>query len=81
LKGAVYADVGSLWDYKGPTEFPATNESIAVTQNNMIVRASVGAGIIWSSPFGPLRFDYAVPIAKGPNDRTQVFRFGGTSAF
>jgi outer membrane protein insertion porin family len=47
----------------------------------MIVRASVGAGLIWQSPFGPLRFDYAVPIAKGPNDRTQVFRFGGGTSF
>jgi outer membrane protein insertion porin family len=81
LKGAVYADVGSLWDYKGPTSFPSTLETINVAQNNMIVRASVGAGIIWQSPFGPLRFDYAIPVAKGPNDRTQVFRFGGGTTF
>ncbi len=30
LKGAVYADAGSLWDYKGATSFPATLESITV---------------------------------------------------
>lgn len=81
LKGAVYADVGSLWDYRGPTVFPSTLESVTVAQDNMIVRASIGAGIIWQSPFGPLRFDYAVPVAKGPNDRTQVFRFGGGTSF
>jgi outer membrane protein insertion porin family len=81
LKGAVYADVGSLWDYTGPTEFLSTGESVTVASNNMIVRASIGAGIIWQSPFGPLRFDYAVPIAKGPNDRTQEFRFGGGTSF
>lgn len=82
LKGALYADVGSLWDYKGPQGlFMATGESLIPAQNNMIVRASVGAGLIWQSPFGPLRFDYAVPIAKGPNDRTQVFRFGGGTSF
>jgi outer membrane protein insertion porin family len=81
LKGAVYADVGSLWDYKGATNFPLTNESIIVAQDNMIVRSSVGAAIIWQSPFGPLRFDYAVPISKGANDRTQVFRFGGGTTF
>ena len=81
LKGAVYADVGSLWDYKGATVFPATLETVTVAQDNMIVRASIGAGLIWQSPFGPLRFDYAVPIAKGPNDRTQVFRFGGGTSF
>jgi outer membrane protein insertion porin family len=81
LKGAIYADAGSLWDYKGPTGFASTLETISVTQNNMVVRASVGAGIIWQSPFGPLRFDYAIPVAKGPNDRTQVFRFGGGTSF
>jgi outer membrane protein insertion porin family len=47
----------------------------------MVVRASIGAGIIWQSPFGPLRFDYAVPVAKGEHDRTQVFRFGGGTSF
>ena len=30
-----------------------------------VVRTSVGVGLIWASPFGPLRFDYAVPITKG----------------
>ncbi|MDQ8728768.1 outer membrane protein assembly factor BamA [Bradyrhizobium sp. LHD-71] len=81
LKGAIYADAGSLWDYKGPETFPSTLESITVAQNGMQVRASVGAGIIWQSPFGPLRFDYAIPVAKGPNDRTQEFRFGGGTSF
>jgi outer membrane protein insertion porin family len=81
LKGAVYADVGSLWDYKGATSFPLTGESVSVAQDSMIIRSSVGAGIIWASPFGPLRFDYAIPITKGPNDRTQVFRFGGGTTF
>ena len=26
LKGAIYADAGSLWDYKGPTQWAATGE-------------------------------------------------------
>ena len=81
LRGAIYADAGSLWDYKGPTSLASTLESVTVAQNDMIVRASVGAGLIWSSPFGPLRFDYAIPVAKGPNDKTQVFRFGGGTSF
>ena len=34
-------------------------------------RASVGASIIWDSPFGPLRFDFAYPILKQGYDRTQ----------
>jgi outer membrane protein insertion porin family len=46
-----------------------------------IVRTSVGVGLIWQSPFGPLRFDYAVPLTKGPHDIVQQFKFGGGTSF
>ncbi|MGJ5088742.1 outer membrane protein assembly factor BamA [Bradyrhizobium sp. HKCCYLRH1065] len=45
------------------------------------VRTSVGVGLVWASPFGPLRFDYAIPLTKGQFDRTQEFRFGGGTSF
>ncbi|HXQ03640.1 MAG TPA: outer membrane protein assembly factor BamA [Bradyrhizobium sp.] len=100
LKGAVYADAGSLWDYKGPTSWaqtgevnvpgcirPTTNPVSAGTCTGLtfndgnLVRSSVGVGLIWASPFGPLRFDYAVPLTKGANDRVQQFKFGGGTSF
>ncbi len=46
-----------------------------------VVRTSVGIGLIWQSPFGPLRFDYAVPLTKGPHDVVQQFKFGGGTSF
>jgi outer membrane protein insertion porin family len=52
-----------------------------VYDNGNTVRSSVGVGLIWQSPFGPLRFDYAVPLTKGKFDRTQEFRFGGGTSF
>jgi outer membrane protein insertion porin family len=45
------------------------------------IRSSVGVGLIWASPFGPLRFDYAVPLTKGQYDRVQQFKFGGGTSF
>jgi outer membrane protein insertion porin family len=45
------------------------------------VRASAGASIIWDSPFGPLRFDFAYPFLKQSYDRTQWFAFGGGTKF
>src|SRR3982075_277627 len=100
LKGAIYADAGSLWDYKGPTSWvqtgevnvpgcirPTTNPLSAGTCTGLtfddgnLVRTSVGVGLIWASPFGPLRFDYAVPLTKGANDRVQQFKFGGGTSF
>ncbi len=52
-----------------------------VYDNNNVVRSSVGVGLIWASPFGPLRFDYAVPLTKGQFDRVQQFKFGGGTSF
>jgi outer membrane protein insertion porin family len=37
--------------------------------------------LIWDSPFGPLRFDFAYPILKQPYDRVQWFQFGGGTRF
>jgi outer membrane protein insertion porin family len=100
LKGAVYADAGGLFDYRGPTNWVLTNEvnvpgCIRPTVNpptagtclglsydpGNVVRSSVGVGLVWASPFGPLRFDYAVPLTKGANDRVQQFKFGGGTSF
>ncbi|WP_076860394.1 outer membrane protein assembly factor BamA [Bradyrhizobium mercantei] len=88
LKGAVYADAGSLWDYQGPTSWAATGEVNTAAckcglqyDDENVVRTSVGVGLIWASPFGPLRFDYAVPITKGKYDIVQEFRFGGGTSF
>jgi outer membrane protein insertion porin family len=52
-----------------------------VYDDSKVIRSSVGVGLIWASPFGPLRFDYAVPLTKGKYDRTQEFRFGGGTSF
>jgi outer membrane protein insertion porin family len=49
--------------------------------DNAAVRASVGASLIWDSPFGPLRFDLAYPFLKQSYDRTQFFAFGGGAQF
>jgi outer membrane protein insertion porin family len=90
VKLAAFADAGSLWNYVGPTTFPATGEIISGSicstppcpvDNGMHVRSSVGVGLIWDSPFGPLRFDYAFPLSKEPYDRVQQFRFGGGTKF
>ena len=87
LKGALYADAGTVFDYKGPTQNVLTGEvgpfGLIKTSDSedRKIRSSVGAGIIWASPFGPLRFDYSIPLTKGKFDRVQEFRFGGGTSF
>ena len=81
LKGAIFADAGSLWDYKGPTFWNVTGETLQPAPDSGAIRASVGVGLIWNSPFGPLRFDYSFPLAKQSYDQIQQFRFGGGTKF
>jgi outer membrane protein insertion porin family len=96
FRGAVFIDSGSVWNYKGETQLPRTGEINGNINNGVgtffcqcgmqfadgaAVRASAGASLIWDSPFGPLRFDFAYPILKQGYDRTQFFAFGGGTHF
>jgi outer membrane protein insertion porin family len=95
LKGALFADAGTLFGYRGQTCFFScgsvipTNTIPYYTQGNTItlggdttrIRSSVGTSIIWTSPLGPIRFDFAKAITKDPNDQTQFFRFSGGATF
>jgi outer membrane protein insertion porin family len=59
---------------------PGTCLGLQMAEQN-VVRTSVGVGLIWQSPFGPLRFDYAIPLTKGKYDVVQQFKFGGGTSF
>jgi outer membrane protein insertion porin family len=75
LKVAVFADAGSLWGYRGATSFPFLSQSLTVADSQR-VRSSLGSGLIWDSPFGALRVDYAYPTSKASTDITQRVHFG-----
>lgn len=101
LKVAAFADAGSLWSYQGlsPAQLAVpplvtifNGQTINPSNNSMNIRASVGAGLLWDSPFGPLRIDYAKAILKedcvfplvagGPScDKLQSIRFSGGTRF
>ncbi|WLR94324.1 outer membrane protein assembly factor BamA [Shinella zoogloeoides] len=76
FRGAVFVDAGTL--YGNDVNVVAADK---VVGTDMSLRASVGASIIWASPFGPLRFDYAVPFKKESFDEVQRFKFGIATQF
>lgn len=76
LRGAVFADAGSLWGVN------TTASGLAgLAGNTAAPRASVGTGLVWDSPVGPLQLSYAVPLFKQPSDKTQPLSFGLGPAF
>ena len=77
LRGAVFADAATLYGYDLSAAVPAN----ALGVNDKAIRASIGASLLWDSPFGPLRADFAYPLAKEEFDKEQVFRFGVSTRF
>jgi len=75
IKGAVFADAGTLFGYSGSTN------NVSVVGDDRSIRSSIGAGVLWSSPVGPIRLDFAFPVTKNDYDQTQVFRFSAGSVF
>ena len=45
------------------------------------IRLTAGAGVLWQSPFGPIRLDYTMPILKETYDKTESFSFNVGSLF
>ncbi|HEY6633058.1 MAG TPA: outer membrane protein assembly factor BamA [Rhizobiaceae bacterium] len=75
IRGAVFADAATLYGND------INLADVDVVGSGMEWRASVGAGLIWASPFGPLRIDYAHPVVKEENDQVQEFNFGMSTRF
>jgi len=55
--------------------------TIRVGGDSTDVRTSVGVSLIWASPLGPIRFDFAKAITKNQYDQTQIFNFTGGATF
>jgi outer membrane protein insertion porin family len=72
IKGSVFTEAGSLWGTKEPRNEVLDKSSI---------RASVGAGISWRSPIGPIRIDIAKAVKKEKFDSTRTIHFGFGTRF
>ena len=66
----MFFDVANIW---GVDYFNGDDEGSQI-------RSSIGVGIDWITPIGPLNFTLAQPISKSSADKTESFRFNlGTS--
>lgn len=72
VSGALFTDAGSAWgiDDTGPE-----------VRDDQTLRASIGMGFAWASPFGPIRVDFADAILKENYDRTEIFRLNFGTRF
>jgi outer membrane protein insertion porin family len=88
VSGSVFSDFGTLFNAPESDRDPADGKdcenyssSVCDVFDTAEFRASVGAGLTWDSPFGPLRFDVAYPFLKADYDKVEYFRFGIATKF
>jgi len=72
IRGRLFSDFGTLYDsdLKGPNII-----------DEAALRMSVGGGLTWRSPFGPLAVDFALPVVKEEYDETEFFRLSVGTRF
>lgn len=78
LSGALWADAAWIDGVNTPR---LGGNALDPNSVDVPVRTSIGASIIWDSPFGPLRGDVAQVLNKSTADRTQVFQITMSSLF
>lgn len=84
IYGGLFADAGTVWGLEEDT-YNATNgsgnpDSFNV-DDDLKLRAAVGASLFWTSPFGPLRLNFATPLLEEDEDETEFFRFTAGTRF
>ena len=68
VRASAFVDAGQIWANGDQPDFES-------------FRYSAGVGVAWSSPIGPLKFSYAIPLNSKEGDRIQKFQFQAGTAF
>ncbi|MFO1113628.1 MAG: outer membrane protein assembly factor BamA [Rhodospirillales bacterium] len=74
IRGRVFTDVGSSWKM-------ATQGRNDLVDDSSAPRLSVGTGVTWVSPFGPLGIDLGFALIKESWDDTEILRLNFGTRF
>jgi outer membrane protein insertion porin family len=65
ITGGAFFDVGSVWSLD--------NNGGGAVDDSFIPRATVGLSVFWTTPIGPLRFNFSHAVKKESYDKEQTF--------
>ena len=72
LRGRLFSDFGAV---------TGLDNSSNNVDDSAAPRVSVGTGLTWRSPLGPIALDFAVPVLKESFDKVEQFRFSFGTRF
>ncbi|MFM2389053.1 MAG: outer membrane protein assembly factor BamA [Pseudomonadota bacterium] len=67
ISGGLFLDAGSVWSLDD------TAGTGGPVDDSAYVRSAVGVSVFWTTPIGPLRFNFAKPLVKEDYDIEQTF--------
>ena len=84
VTGGLFADVGSVWGLDNVAGYgrdandrngngSRTEVVDGTVDDSMKIRATIGASLFWTTPVGPLRFNFSKALKKEDYDLTQPF--------
>ena len=81
-----FFDVGSVWGLDASTKrsadtVPTLENQSSVIYDDFNLRAVVGVSLFWSTPIGPLRFNWTNALNAEPNDVERTFDLTVSSSF
>jgi outer membrane protein insertion porin family len=78
IRGGTFFDIGSVWSLDN-VNGGATGTDIV--DDSMKLRASIGVSLFWTTPIGPLRFNFSKALKKETYDKTRSFDLTISSQF
>ncbi|RJL04822.1 outer membrane protein assembly factor BamA [Paracoccus siganidrum] len=73
ITGGLFADVGSIWGLEDRNGVAGEFQPDGLVDDSMKIRAAIGASIFWTTPIGPLRFNFSKAVKKQDYDDEQNF--------
>ncbi|MBL4855194.1 MAG: outer membrane protein assembly factor BamA [Robiginitomaculum sp.] len=80
LTGSIFIEAGTVGLLDD--EFRVTPDpNILIVRDDLSIRSVVGSSIFWTSPFGPIRFDFTQSLARESFDEAVSFQFNTSTRF
>lgn len=73
IRGGVFLDVGSVWGLDETDGGYNSSDGLDMVDDSFKPRAAVGFSVFWTTPIGPLRFNFSKALKKEDYDDEQTF--------
>lgn len=81
ITGGAFLDVGSVWGLDDVDGGASGDDGLELVDDGFALRSVVGVAVFWTTPIGPLRFNFSTPLVKEDADEEQNFQFTVSTRF